>query len=55
MTFTYDVLNLRGKCKAESLVVWFSSSVVSVSPLKPPPIISVPAGEAQLQWESRSQ
>ena len=43
--------HLRGKCMAESPVVWFSSSVDSVSSLQPP-IRTVPSGEAQLQWDS---
>ena len=49
---TYVISNLRGKCMAESPVVWLSSSVDSVSSPKPPPMMRVPAGEAQLQWDS---
>ena len=50
---TYDTLNLRGKCKAESPVEWFNSSVVSVSFPSLAPIRTVPSGEAQLEWYRR--
>ena len=50
---TYDTLNLRGKCMAESPVVWFNSSVVSVSSPLLAPIRMVPSGEAQLEWYRR--